>query len=263
MPFDLAPGEHNRLPGSPLTLVVCQVRFEATPAASDAATVLAIHESLGGKDGQYPILERAQVTPQLPPQVPDMHVVIPQIPVGWRYRSQDGTWMVTISPDSVALETTTAYTSWDEDFRARLMQLVNTVSERISPAMVHRVGLRYIDQITQPGVDAPGDWQPFIAPELLGPLLHPTIGGAIIGAQQQLEIDIGDGARCNLRHGLVRDPANAGRLTYILDTDAFRDEIGSFNVEQIMSDAERFHDVALAIFQTSITPELKSIFEQT
>jgi uncharacterized protein (TIGR04255 family) len=261
MPLDLVPGEHHQLPGSPLTLVVCQVRFDATSAASDPATVLAIHESLGGKEGGYPVLERAQVTPQLPPQAHDMPLVIPQIPVGWRYKSQDGAWIVTVSPDAVALETTIGYTSWADDFRARLVQLFQAVTKHVSPALVHRVGLRYIDQIARPEVNAPADLAPYIAPELLGPLLHPGFGEAITGAQQQLELDVGDGVRCGLRHGFLRDQQSGGQITYILDTDVFRDEIRRYDEEQVLEDADRFHEVALALFHASITPALMNIFE--
>jgi uncharacterized protein (TIGR04255 family) len=262
MPLDLAPGEHHHLPGSPLTLVVCQIRFDATPAATDSATILAVHEGLGGKEGRYPVLERAQAAPLLPQQVAEMPVVIPQIPFGWRYKSQDGTWIVSIFPDSVSLETTTGYTSWAEDFRARLVELVGAISKHISPAMVQRVGLRYIDQISRPQVDTPSDWAPYISPEVLGPLLHPAFGDAITRAQQQLDLDIGEGVRCGLRHGFFPDQANAGRLTYILDTDVFRDEIRRYDDNQIMDDANRFHNVALGLFRAVITPDLMTIFEE-
>src|SRR5450756_448179 len=79
MPLDLPLGEHHQLPGSPLTLVVCQIRFDANPAATDSATILALHETLGGKEGMYPFLERAQAAPLLQSQAPEMSVVIPQM----------------------------------------------------------------------------------------------------------------------------------------------------------------------------------------
>jgi len=262
MPLDLPLGEHHQLPGSPLTLVVCQIRFDANPAATDSATILALHETLGGKEGMYPFLERAQAAPLLQSQAPEMSVVIPQMPVGWRYKAQDGSWTVTIFPDSVGLETTTGYTSWADDFRARLAQLVDAVSKHISPAMTHRVGLRYIDQISRPEVDAPSNWAPYLSREVLGPLLHPAFGEAITGAQQQLDLDIGQGVRCGLRHGFFRDQANADRLTYVLDTDVFRDEIRRYDGNQIVEDADRFHDVALGLFQAVVTPDLMTVFEE-
>jgi uncharacterized protein (TIGR04255 family) len=262
MPLDLVPGEHHQLPGSPLALVVCQIRFDATPTASDSATILAIHDSLGGKEGKYPLLERAQAVPQLLPQVPEMPMAISQTPSGWRYRSQDGSWIVGIFPDSVSLETTTGYTSWTEDFRTRLADLVSTVSKHIAPAMVHRVGLRYIDQISRPEIEAPSGWAPYISREILGPLLHPAFGEAITGAQQQLDIEIGEGIRCALRHGLSHNQATTGPLAYILDTDVFRDDIRRYDSDQILEDADRFHNVALDLFQAVVTPELMKAFEE-
>ena len=262
MSFDLVPGEHHQLPGSPLTLVVCQVRYVATPAASDPATILTIHERLGGRDGRYPVLEQVQVTPPALPQAPGVPVAMPQVSVGWRFKSDDGTWIVSVLPDAFALETTTGYTSWTKDFRARLVQITDAVFEHVSPAMVQRIGLRYIDQITRPKIGKPVDWAPYIVPELLGPVLHPGFGEAITGAQQQLELDIGDGVRCGLRHGFLRDAQSGDQLTYVLDTDVFRDGTRRYDNGQILADADRFHDVALALFRASITPDLMKVFEE-
>src|SRR5450830_1532162 len=262
MPLNLASTEHHQLPGSPLTLVVCQIRFEATPADADSRTILALHESLGGKEGRYPVLDRAQAAPLLPPRSPEMPVVIPPISVGWRYKSRDGSWIVSVFPDSASLETTTGYTSWDDDFRARFTELVEALTNHLSPAMVHRVGLRYIDQISRPPVEEPSGWTPYLSREVLGPLLHPAFGEAITGAQQQLDLDIGQGVRCGLRHGFFRDQANADRLTYVLDTDVFRDEIRRYDGNQIVEDADRFHDVALGLFQAVVTPDLMTVFEE-
>jgi uncharacterized protein (TIGR04255 family) len=51
-------------------------------------------------------------------------------------------------------------------------------------------------------------------------------------------------------------------LTYVLDTDVFRDEIRRYDGNQIVEDADRFHDVALGLFQAVVTPDLMTVFEE-
>jgi uncharacterized protein (TIGR04255 family) len=158
-------------------------------------------------------------------------------------------------PSYVSLETS-AYTTWSDDFRPRLAQLLEVVSVHVSPAMEQRLGLRYVDQITEPVVSAPQEWRDFISPELLGPILHPRIGPAVVASQQQVELDLGEEVRSILRHGFISDPARDGALGYALDFDIYREGIRAFDIDDILGTADHFHLRALQLFQQAITPKM-------
>jgi uncharacterized protein (TIGR04255 family) len=251
VPLPLPAPDRTRLARSPLELVVCQVRFETRALVAEAPIALAIHEELGGNEGRYPRLEalgqtlNVMVNPGAPPAVSQQAVS------GWRYQSADGSWIVSVSPDNVSLETT-AYTEW-EDFSERMRELLDVTASHISPGIEQRLGLRYIDRITEVDANSPADWRSYIAPELLGLALHEPLGAAVKIARQQLVLDLGDGYSCNVGHGFV--PENH-RLNYLLDFDLFREGGRPFSVDSVSEALEILHDDAGKLFQASITPEL-------
>jgi uncharacterized protein (TIGR04255 family) len=238
---------------------VCQVRYEEVLAVSDARTILAIHKTLGGRHGQYPKVEPMQesvIDVSLAPT--GLNNFVPSTSTqqsGWRLSSDDGYWVITIMPSYVAMETS-KYTTWGDDFKERLGRLIDATSQHISPSAEQRLGLRYVDRIVDPAVKAPGEWRPYIVPELLGPIMHEQLGMALTASQQQIDIDAGNGIRCSLRHGFFSDRTREGALTYLLDFDVYREGICSFNAEDIKATANVFHRLNVQLFQQVVTPAM-------
>lgn len=262
MRLELPAPDTTRLEKSPLQLVVCQVRFEDIPSVTDPRLALAIHGRLGGREGPYPILE------QLKGEQLEVTLGIGGSPIatqtsplnGWRLFSQGRDWIVSLLPGSVSLETT-AYTIWDGDFNSRLTSLLDAVSEELRPALEQRLGLRYVDLLTEPEVTSPVGWQGWVETKFLGPILHERIGPLMRSAQQQLEIETGGEARCTLRHGVFPDRSTANRTNYLLDWDVYRDQAKPFDVADIERAATSFNSLALQLFQQAITPEMFSFLK--
>jgi uncharacterized protein (TIGR04255 family) len=173
---------------------------------------------------------------------------------GWRMTSADG-WIVTIMPDSAALETS-RYTTWDDDFRPRLRNLIEAVASRIGPAVEQRLGLRYVDRVTQPRVTSTDEWREYIAEPFLGPIMHPTVGPLVKNSQQQTGLALDDGINALVRTGFAVDDDPDGGLSYLLDFDVFRGDVRAFDAEDIMSGAETLHDVNVRLFQQAVKPKL-------
>ena len=264
MALQLAPPDERQLPKSPLTLVVCQVRFEQLPGIRDARTALALHEALGGRQGKYGKMEQIQSSSFAASMAPNVPAAVSKVgdQQGWRFRSQDDSWLVTVFPDQASLETTTAYTNWQGDFRLRVEELFRALEATLSPATRQRLGLRYIDQICDPAVQAPQEWQPYLAQEILGPVLHPTLGAGIVATHQQMDIDVGNDLHCTLSHGFFRDAAKGNALTYILDTDVFRADVAAYSAESLVNEVEEFHQLVLQVFQACVTPALLDYLRQ-
>ena len=256
MALRLAPPDDRQLPKSPLTLVVCQVRFEQLSAVSDPRTALALHEALGGRQGKYGKMEQIQSSSFAASVGPNAPAAVSKVgdQQGWRLTSDDGSWLVTVFPDQASLETTTAYTNWQDDFHLRIEELFQALESTMSPAARQRLGLRYIDQICDPVVRSPDEWQPYIRQEILGPILHPTLGASISASHQQIDIDAGDDLRCSLRHGFFRDAARDNALTYVLDTDVFRAGVAEYDSQSLVAEVEEFHTLVLQVFQACVTP---------
>jgi uncharacterized protein (TIGR04255 family) len=254
--LELPEPDQRRLSRSPLELVVCQIRHERRLVVGEAATALAVHEALGGADGPYQAIDEVSGA--------ELNVVMgigmgaPNVretkTSGWRLTSADGAWVVTLMPDNFSLETS-AYTTWAEDFAPRLGALIDAVAERIQPTFEQRIGLRYVDRITELGLTELAAWQPYLRPELLGLVLHPQLGPGVRNYQQQVVIELGDGVIAGLRHGPIVE-AGKDVVDYQLDYDIFRQGGRAFDAAVINDAAAQFNIYALQLFQATISDEL-------
>ncbi len=255
MPFPLPAPDKRRLTRSPLALVVCQVKFEELIAPSDARTAVAFHDALGGRSGPYPKLEQAISQTINVVGGPGGVQSSAQPRQGWRLRSAEGHWTVVLMPDHVVLETS-RYTTWSDDFEPRLNNLLRATALHIEPALEQRLGLRYVDRITEPAVQAPGEWREYINLTFLGAILDDQIEGSIRAAQQQIDVDLGDGIAAGVRHGFFADPSRDGSPTYLLDVDVYRETGQAFDVAGIMATLNIFHERNLQVFQRVMTPKM-------
>jgi hypothetical protein len=231
MPLDLPQPDPTQLARSPLELVVCQIRFENPSVPRDAGVALEFHGALGGSTGPYPVIEQVNTL-----SVSIAPVAIPaQQMAGWRFSEPDGSWVVSMMPDHVALETR-RYTTWEIDFRTRLALVV--------------------DRIGELELAKPTDWEPFISPELLGLVLHPKIGSCVEASVQQLTLSLGDGVECGLRHGFLRDESATDKLDYLLDFDLYRQGARPFDPDGLKDVADQLNTYAVQLFQASATPHL-------
>jgi uncharacterized protein (TIGR04255 family) len=262
LPLTLPEPITDRLANSPLKLVVCQVRFEETLSVAESRTGLAIFESLGGDSGPYPQFSEFRGQQVDITVAPGSSISAQQTQLaGWKFLSEDRAWNVVVLPNSVSLETT-AYTTWTADFEARLRAILGAVVTHVNPAIQLRLGLRYIDVIARPGIESPKDWRGWICESLLGPIMHPQFGSAVLSAQQQLEIDAEDGIKCTLRHGTVLDATSASPA-YLLDWDVHTDAAKAFDVPEAITTLSGFNRLALRLFQVAITPEMLDELRRT
>jgi uncharacterized protein (TIGR04255 family) len=242
----------ERLARSPLELVVCQVRHERNLAVADAKRALAVHGGLGGK---YPGIDEATGVALNITGGPAGVSTATDQQHGWNVRSTDGAWTVVLMPDFFALETR-AYTDWD-DFSARLDELVRLVEQALEPSLEQRLGLRFIDRITDPRIASPKEWEGWIDDHLLGPVLHGAFGPAIKSIQQVLQLDGGDDMEVLLRHGcLLEGAADDQAWHYLLDHDCSRSRGREFSPDAIREGVEHLHLLALRVFQAAVTPKL-------
>jgi uncharacterized protein (TIGR04255 family) len=255
MPLSLPPPDKRQLARSPLALVVCQVKFEARPAVVDARLAVAFHDSLGGHNGRYdklePVAAQALSIQGGPMGIQSSTQSLP----GWRIRSSDGGWTIVLMPDHVALETS-RYTTWSGDFEPRLHSVLDATVRHIEPALEQRLGLRYVDRITEPPVETAAEWREYINPTFLGPALDELLGEGVRAAQQQIDLDLGQATTASIRHGFFADPTREGKPTYLLDVDVYRESGLLFDPVGIKATLKQLHERSSQIFQRVITPTM-------
>lgn len=251
MPLNLPAPSTTKLPRSPLTLVAFQVRHETSPDVSDAENALTLHTEV---KSEYPVLEE-QVGQSLTvvPGAAGIQTTAGAPSRGWRMRTDDGTWSAVTLPEFFSIETT-RYDDWD-DFRARIERFARAIHKATPISVEQRVGLRFIDQLRHPDVQAPRDWREWIAPTLLGPLSDDAVADHVLSTQHAFELGIGDGRSAAVRHGCLFDSA-AKSWIYVLDYDCSIQRASRFSVDELLSVAENLHTLSLQLFQGSLTEKL-------
>ena len=181
-------------------------------------------------------------------------VVVGEEAQGWSLTGSDTNATAQIFPKVVSVQVN-GYHSWEQSLQAPLTALVHAVQQVLSPDGVQRVGLRYINRLTDPQSDKPQSWRGRVSESLLAPSLHPAIGDLVVGAQQQLDLAWHDGAKGVVRHGPFTDGSMSNSMSYLLDIDISDPASGPFKAERVLSVAEELHLLALSVFQAALTTE--------
>lgn len=234
---------------TPLSLVVCQLRFEDTgPLPEESASGLRDRFAT-----RYPLAQRLQSA--------EVHLgpagVQAAATGGMRFASVAGDWTCSLFPDFVSLETT-AYSDW-QDFDSRLREMLAAVVDVVHPRVETRLGLRYVNEIQIDDVRAPSDWLNYLNPALVSEL-SPTepLAASLLTLHQMMQVDIGEGGRLTLRHGLPGEATEDGdkALTYLLDLDCFRQSQRLLVVDDVMSEADRLNTAITSMFQWCLQESL-------
>jgi uncharacterized protein (TIGR04255 family) len=213
-----------KLANSPLSLVLCQVRFSPLMAMADYIPKVQDQLRLGG----YPVNASAPVRElQLGPGG-----ATARDRVHWEFMAKDRRSSVVVTEGFVVLQTT-AYDDF-ETFIDQLKTVVSTLNTVVGGLLVQRIGLRYVDAI----IPAKGEtWHDYVQPCLHGfesalfredgvLRLHQTVAQTAVGTMlvrlhqnregSVLPPDLGTGAL----HA-PKGSAKPGELTTLLDIDHF------------------------------------------
>lgn len=258
---DLPDPRHQPLPQAPVELVVWQLQFAEPADVVPPAVGAALAERLAAAPGggfQLQRLTTQTFAISFPgpagPGVPQAEQA--QID-GWTLRR--GALAVTVNRQSLSVETN-LYEGWAV-FRTIVELAVQGLADAILLPGEQRLGLRYVDRITRPGVRKLADWGDLLAPWLSGPLTQPHLGDAVTSYAQQIDFDAHeDGLRATLRQHAFADAQSRGRQTVMLDFDVYRDGYRLIEPDVTMQTTDQMNDLAHRLFEASITDTLYKAF---
>lgn len=255
-PLDLLPPAGPVVLGrNALEVALVEVRFNPTVDAvgsSDGLTIgAAIREAGVDVPGQQPIDEQT-VTVNVEPSGAS-HEIEKRVR-GWQYTSTDQTLVIAVQPSLLSVQTT-RYQRWSESLAPQLAAVCDAVAGVLTPQLVHRVGVRYINRFIDSGADSPRAWNGRIDSHLLGVVGHAQLGQRLTSAQQQFEVDLGGAQAAVVRHGAFRDGATRGSFNYLLDLDVFDNQATIFNSAGIRDRATDLNRAAMALFREMITED--------
>ncbi len=255
-PLNPTPTPEVPLPRAPLERVIAQVRFPPILTIRDPDKVAVFQEAIRET---YPNLSQEQV------HSIEVHGgQAPSISQGqvWRLadRARDPRWRVSLGVDFVALETS----SYDSrsDFLERLQTVLAAVEHGFRPASATRLGLRYIDRLTDDAVDQVAE---LVHPDVLGIIKparnpHAVLGESVVHLMTEVQFLAQNAARVQGRWGLL--PANVtydpdalepvGNRSWVLDLDMYTTESQTFESEKLLTTATGFAKCLYWLFRQMV-----------
>lgn len=253
-PFGDDPVDDVILADAPLVKVLAQLRFPANLEMEDRTALAGFQKALRE---DYPVYRAGAEHTRV---FADGKMLQLDSSIVHRFSDVDGSWVASVTPEWVALETT-SYTT-RVDFVARWSKVIAALSAmEQAPAVYDRLGVRYIDQLT--GDDATVNLRTNIREEVLGALAledGESERGSLVAAVTQAHFLL-DGPQLMARWG--RLPPNGAILpgidpipevSWILDMDVFVEEEGRrFNAEEVVAATERYAQHAYRFFRWAFT----------
>lgn len=257
-PLISAPPDEVSLPEAPLVRVISQVRFPTILAIRNPDKAAVFQEML--RDS-YPNLieDRTQSVDLSRGQTPSVSEEFV-----WRLTSKglNPQWRVSLGVDFVALETSDYISR--TDFLDRFDKVVRSLHVTFRPTDINRLGLRYIDRITDDAIHRIGD---LIHPNVLG-ILRPSndtiqlLGSAAIHVLTEARFVAMEG-HIQARWGKVPenvtyDPitlAPISKPSWVLDLDMFTPQPETFDCLKLTQKTHSFAKRIYAVFREVVTDD--------
>jgi uncharacterized protein (TIGR04255 family) len=251
-PFDTEVLKEVRLLDPPLVRVLAQVRF---PRLGVLARGGVPDEFVRHVQDEYPIfLEGQEVQVTITPDG------VSQEPHGgtrWQFRSGDESSQITLSDTFVSLDT--ARYHGRDDFCRRLEEVLQALRRAVMPPFVERLGIRYINQVTDPGQIM--DLAAYVRPEVLGGLAVPLPDDVALQHSVCESLYAVDTHGLHVRWGLMPaqvllDPTVSPVSTpsWILDLDSFASARAVYEPASLTKETRRLAERAYRYFRWVVTP---------
>ena len=243
---------HPSYPNPTIAEALCEVHFELQEGAEWKASLPG--ELFKRLQDDYPEMEPIQ----------ELGVQFEAVPAGlaqrilsprqrFRYKHKEEPVLVQLAEKIVTINVLPKYPGWDV-MVARIADIWLRTSDLISPRMVRRIGLRYINRVVKGSADQKSaQW--FKTTDYIPPAVLRSAAGFLSRVEARLDsenrviVTLGDqGTSSSEAHG-----------AFVLDIDRIVEKDLSVKVEDITTEATRLHDDVWDIFASAKTERLERL----
>ena len=251
-PLTEAPPNEVPLRSAPLVRVIAQVKFSEVLGVENPELVARFQDEISRT---YSVLSRevglgiVAPFPGMQSQHPITH---------WRFADHPSEWgwRVSLTSQFVTLEAV-KYTN-RKDFFERLETLLEAVERHIKPAMVIRLGIRYINRITGRELEDASD---LVRPEIAG-VVGTDMASSVHLSVSETMFEIGS-QKMTARWGMLPpnmtvDPtaiAPIDERCFLLDLDVFDETPSSFDAHKVAQSGKQFAERSYTFFRWAVTDE--------
>lgn len=234
-----------RFERSRVETAVAEFRFASERQELSLADAQAIWDALGSD--RFPHFDRGEFTNmllQVSPARTEQTTVKQQ---GWSLSTKDRSTSVLILADML-----TVSTSRYERFSTSLGDLValalDAFTAVLRPELNTRVGLRYVNRLSEPEAETAGFWSTVLTPSFAGPLNEPTLARLVAGAHHQLFLRLTETSGAVINSGVIPPQFPDGKWDYLLDTDVSDEHSRATDVGHLKNTLRQLNRTALSLF---------------
>jgi len=236
---------------APLVRVITQIRFPEIVSVEKNDFIAPFQESIRH---DYPIMRRE------PGQglIFSKGIVEPRANTIWRFSDQGDVWRASIGQNFLALETM-KYTS-RRDFKDRLLKLLTAFNVHIGTEMIDRLGVRYVDRVTEKDFQ---HLQSMVRPDVLGTLGDIPASSIRHSIREDLFVIEEESGELLVRRGFLPPQATVDPIliepiderSWLLDIDAFVSNTRPFNIENLLLQNQKLAERIYSFFRWVVTDE--------
>lgn len=252
--LNLPGADHTPLRHPPLPLVVAQARFAAPITEVTLELTAQFQAALRGLGFDFDQAKAVAggeivISPGAAPTATSRML-------GFQLSPSDGSWIVTLMPDAVSLETP-SFESFDGQFGPLFEHVLRLAAELAGPVTLHRAGLRFVNVLHRPPASAGdggvGSWARWVHPALVAPALDENLGSGLLSHSQQLAFELAQGVRSTVRTG---EAIENGEEAFLLDIDTYMEPNALWSADEVRGRFEVLNEHGVALFQALVSAEM-------
>lgn len=253
-PLQDSPRSLGRLTRAPLDRVVCQVKFPPVFSIAAPEFVGPFQQRIQDRYPRASLNQGIRFQFGLPGSDSPTPASLPL--VSYLFEDEAKSWRVTLSQDSISLDTTRYIGR--SDFLEHLAELIDALETCIRPTHRTRIGVRYINRIE--GAEDLAAVPSLFRPEILGLLASPDLANLVGPLLSEAHLVAPEG-KLLVRWGILAanstyEPVMVmprSENSWMLDLDAFCEDRKIFKAGEIMADATALAERSSAFFQWAAT----------
>lgn len=233
-----------------IEVAVAEIRFIRASDQILEPDAAAIWERLGQE--RFPIFEphkQQTVNVEISPEGAHQSAEVQE---GWLLATADRATAITLLPASVVIQTQ-AYEHYSHSIGDYVSAVLPAFAEVTGAARVQRLGMRYINRLTDTDATRPGFWGDRIQPSFAAPLRGP-FAGQVVAQHQQVQLQLSE-AGARIQSGLLPVHGKTSRFDYLVDLDVFLEQTRNYEATWCSNQMRQLNRTAFALFSNVLSDD--------
>ena len=171
----------------------------------------------------------------------------------WQLFNEQRTLTVTLAPLAVNIQVLN-YTHYQESIAEIFAEALRAYSEVTDSVYIQRLGLRYVNRLTDADAKQPTFWSSILTTSFAGPTVGP-LGAFVQGARQQVQLQLEPTVGSVINSAIFQDLEAPGSYGCLLDIDVYDDKAVTFEPTEISNLTRKLNRTAYGLFAQTLTSE--------